>query len=87
MVYSVGPSTEGDFSCRNHGRWCAPVFIRLAGASFGFQIGGQAPDLVVVAVNDKGFDDLLHSNFKIGAEVSATAGPVGRFAEAATDIV
>jgi lipid-binding SYLF domain-containing protein len=62
------------------------VFIRLAGGSFGFQIGGQGTDLVLVATNDKGFQDLLHDKFKIGADASAAAGPVGRDAQASTDI-
>jgi lipid-binding SYLF domain-containing protein len=87
-AFIVGASYgQGVVSCRNHGRWSAPVFIRLAGASFGFQIGGQATDLVLVAVNDKGFEDLLHSKFKIGADASAAAGPVGRHAGVATDIL
>ncbi|MEO6803871.1 MAG: lipid-binding SYLF domain-containing protein [Granulicella sp.] len=87
-AFIVGASYgQGVVSCRNRGRWSAPVFIRLAGASFGFQIGGQATDLVLVAVNSKGFEDLLHSKFKIGAGASAAAGPVGRHAEAATDIL
>ncbi len=62
------------------------MFIRLAGGSVGFQIGGQATDLVLVAVNDKGFQDLLKSKFKIGADAAASAGPVGRNAAAATDL-
>ena len=87
-AFIVGASYgQGVVSCRNHGRWSAPVFIRLAGASFGFQIGGQATDLVLVAVNSKGFEDLLHSKFKIGADASAAAGPVGRHAQVATDIL
>ncbi|HEY1650115.1 MAG TPA: lipid-binding SYLF domain-containing protein [Terracidiphilus sp.] len=66
--------------------WSAPVFIRLAGGSVGFQIGGQATDLVLVAVNDRGFQDLLKSKFKIGADAAAAAGPVGRNAAAATNL-
>ena len=76
---------QGVVSCRTDHGWSAPVFIRLAGASFGFQIGGQATDLVLVAVNDRGFQDMLKSKFKIGADASAAAGPVGRNAQAATD--
>ena len=87
-AFIVGASYgQGVVSCRNRGKWSAPVFIRLAGASFGFQIGGQATDLVLVAVNSKGFEDLLHSKFKIGADASAAAGPVGRNAQVATDIL
>ena len=87
-AFLVGASYgQGVVTCRTHRGWSAPVFIRLAGASFGFQIGGQATDLVLVSVNDKGFEDLLHSKFKIGADASAAAGPVGRHAAAATDIL
>jgi lipid-binding SYLF domain-containing protein len=57
----------------------------MAGGSFGFQIGGQSTDLVLVAVNDRGFQDLLKSKFKIGGDASAAAGPVGRSGQAATD--
>jgi SH3 domain-containing YSC84-like protein 1 len=76
---------QGVVTCRTGHGWSAPVFIRLAGGSFGFQIGGQSTDLIIVAMNDKGFQDLLKSNFKIGGDASAAAGPVGRNAQAATD--
>ena len=78
---------QGVVTCRTRRGWSGPVFIRLAGGSFGLQIGGQATDLVLVAVNDKGFQDLLHSKFKIGADASAAAGPVGRNAAVSTDIL
>jgi lipid-binding SYLF domain-containing protein len=58
----------------------------MAGGSFGFQAGGQGTDLVLVAVNEKGFQDLLHDKFKIGGDASAAAGPVGRDAQASTDL-
>jgi len=77
---------QGVVTCRTRHGWSGPVFIRLAGGSFGFQIGGQGTDLVLVAINDKGFQDLLHDKFKIGADASAAAGPVGRNAQASTDI-
>jgi SH3 domain-containing YSC84-like protein 1 len=77
---------QGVVTCRTHHGWSGPVFIRLAGGSFGFQIGGQGTDLVLVAVNQKGFQDLLHDKFKIGADAAAAAGPVGRDAQASTDI-
>ena len=87
-AFIVGASYgQGAVTCRTSRGWSAPVFIRLAGASFGFQIGGQATDLILISVNDKGFEDLLHSKFKIGADASAAAGPVGRHAAAATDIL
>ena len=77
---------QGVVTCRTGGGWSAPVFIRMAGGSFGFQAGGQGTDLVLVAVNEKGFQDLLHDKFKIGGDASAAAGPVGRDAQASTDI-
>jgi lipid-binding SYLF domain-containing protein len=76
---------QGVVTCRTGHGWSAPAFIRLAGGSFGFQIGGQATDLILVAVNDKGFQDLLKNKFKIGGDASAAAGPVGRDSQAATD--
>ncbi|MBV8632146.1 MAG: lipid-binding SYLF domain-containing protein [Silvibacterium sp.] len=77
---------QGIVTCRTGHGWSAPVFIRMAGGSFGFQIGGQGTDLILVATNDKGFQDLLHDKFKIGGDASAAAGPVGRDAQAATDV-
>ena len=76
---------HGVVTCRTGHGWSAPVFIRMAGGSFGFQIGGQSTDLVLVAVNDRGFQDLLKSKFKIGGDASAAAGPVGRAGQASTD--
>ena len=76
---------QGVVTCRTGHGWSAPVFIRLAGGSWGLQAGGQATDLVLVAVNDNGFQALLKSKFKIGANASAAAGPVGRNGEASTD--
>jgi SH3 domain-containing YSC84-like protein 1 len=77
---------EGVVTCRTPEGWSAPVFIRLAGGSFGFQIGGQGTDLVLVAVNEKGMQDLLKDKVKLGADASVAAGPVGRNAQAATDV-
>jgi SH3 domain-containing YSC84-like protein 1 len=77
---------QGVVTCRTASGWSAPVFIRLAGGSFGFQIGGQGTDLVLVAVDHKGLQDLLRDKFKIGADAAAAAGPVGRDAQASTDI-
>jgi lipid-binding SYLF domain-containing protein len=76
---------QGVVTCRTGHGWSAPVFIRMAGGSFGFQIGGQSTDLVLVAVNDRGFQDLLKDKFKIGGDASAAAGPVGRAGQASTD--
>ncbi|MGB7600117.1 MAG: lipid-binding SYLF domain-containing protein [Candidatus Sulfotelmatobacter sp.] len=67
------------------GRWSAPAPITITGGSWGLQLGGQAIDLVLVVMNQAGMDHLLSSKFKIGAEASAAAGPVGRDAGADTD--
>ena len=80
-----GQYGQGVVTCRTGHGWSAPVFIRMAGGSFGFQIGVQSTDLVLVAVNERGFQDLLKSKFKIGGDASASAGPVGRNGQAATD--
>ncbi len=76
---------QGVVTCRTGHGWSGPVFIRMAGGSFGFQIGGQSTDLILVAVNDRGFQDLLKNKFKIGGDASAAAGPVGRAGQASTD--
>ncbi|HLI04010.1 MAG TPA: lipid-binding SYLF domain-containing protein [Terracidiphilus sp.] len=80
-----GQYGQGVVTCRTGHGWSGPVFIRMAGGSFGLQIGAQSTDLLLVAVNDHGFQDLLKSKFKIGGDASAAAGPVGRSGEAATD--
>jgi lipid-binding SYLF domain-containing protein len=66
--------------------WSAPAFLSLTGGSFGAQIGGQAVDLVLVIMNRRGLDQLVRNQFKIGVDAAAAAGPVGRNAEASTDI-
>jgi SH3 domain-containing YSC84-like protein 1 len=76
---------QGVVTCRTGHGWSAPVFIRMAGGSWGLQIGGQSTDLILVAVNDRGMQDLLRSKFKIGGDASAAAGPVGRAGQASTD--
>lgn len=75
---------QGIVTCRTGHGWSAPVFIRLAGGSFGFQIGAQGTDLVLVAMNQQGMQALLKSKFKIGGDASAAAGPIGRDAQANT---
>lgn len=80
-----GEYGQGVVTCRTNHGWSAPAFIRIAGGSFGFQLGAQAIDLVIVAVNQRGFQDLLKNKFKIGAGAAAAAGPVGRNAQASTD--
>lgn len=76
---------QGVATCRTPNGWSAPVFVQLAGGSFGFQIGGQSTDLVLVAMNQNGLQDMLKSKFKIGGDAAAAAGPVGRNAQAGTD--
>lgn len=81
-----GQYGQGVVTCRTGHGWSAPAFIRMAGGSFGFQIGGQGTDLVMVAVNDRGMQDLLKSKFKIGGDAAAAAGPVGRNSQASTNL-
>ncbi len=76
---------RGVVTCRTGHGWSAPVFITIAGGSFGFQAGGQSTDLILVAVNENGFQALLKSKFKLGGDAAASAGPVGRNSQAATD--
>jgi lipid-binding SYLF domain-containing protein len=76
---------QGVVTCRTGKGWSAPVFIRMAGGSWGLQVGGQSTDLVLIAVNDHGFQDLLKNKFKIGGDAAASAGPVGRNTQASTD--
>jgi SH3 domain-containing YSC84-like protein 1 len=75
---------QGVVTCRTGHGWSAPAFIQLTGASFGFQAGGQATDLVLVAVTHAGAQRLLHDKLKLGADVSVAAGPVGRDSQAST---
>jgi len=85
-AFVVGASYgQGVVTCRTGHGWTGPVFIRMAGGSVGFQAGGQATDLILVAVNARGMQDLLKNKFKIGGDASAAAGPVGRSGEASTD--
>lgn len=76
---------RGLASCRNPKGWSAPAFFTIKGGSFGLQIGGQAIDLVMLVMNDDGMHKLLSSQFKLGADASVAAGPVGRHAAAGTD--
>lgn len=79
---------RGIISVRDHekGTWSSPAFLTIAGGSFGAQIGGQAVDLVLVIMGRRGLNQLLGNQFKIGVDAAAAAGPVGRNAEASTDI-
>jgi lipid-binding SYLF domain-containing protein len=76
---------QGVATCRTPRGWSAPVFVQLAGGSFGWQIGGQSTDLVLVAMNQHGLQDMLKNKFKLGGDAAASAGPVGRNAQAGTD--
>jgi SH3 domain-containing YSC84-like protein 1 len=84
-----GRHGKGLATCRTtdsiHNGWSAPAPVTITGGSWGLQLGGQAIDLVMLVMNQKGMDHLLSSKFKIGAEATGAAGPVGREAEADTD--
>jgi lipid-binding SYLF domain-containing protein len=76
---------RGLASCRTPKGWSAPAFFTVKGGSVGFQIGGQAVDLVMLIMNNDGMQHLLSSQFSLGADASVAAGPVGRHAEGNTD--
>ncbi len=76
---------RGVATCRTTRGWSAPAPFTIAGGDWGLQIGGEAIDLVMLVMNEKGMRNLLASKFKIGADASASAGPVGRAAAADTD--
>jgi lipid-binding SYLF domain-containing protein len=80
-----GSHGKGVATCRTANGWSAPAPFSITGGSWGLQIGGQAIDLVMLVMNQKGMDSLLSSKFKIGADASAAAGPIGREAAADTD--
>jgi len=83
-----GQRGHGVLSVRNKkdGTWSAPAFLTITGGSIGAQIGGQAVDLILIVQNDRGLEQLVKNQFKLGAEAGVAAGPVGREAAAATDI-
>ncbi len=76
---------RGVATCRTPGGWSAPAFFAITGGSWGLQIGVEGVDLVMIVQDDKGMQRLLSSKFQIGADASASAGPVGRHASADTD--
>lgn len=76
---------KGVATCRTAKGWSAPAFITISGGSWGLQIGVEAVDLVLIIQNEKGMQRLLSSNFQLGGDASAAAGPVGRHASAGTD--
>ena len=92
LAFGVGASYgRGAMTCRSGanftGPWGPPALYALEGGNIGFQLGGQATDFVLLVVNPKGVDSLLKSKVKLGGDASAAAGPKGREAEAATDVL
>jgi lipid-binding SYLF domain-containing protein len=81
-----GTRGRGILSARSAGTWSSPAFLTLTGGSFGLQIGGQAADIILVITNRRGLENLVSNQFKVGADAAVAAGPVGRDAQAATDI-
>lgn len=85
-----GSYGRGVMTCRSgkefNGPWSAPSMMALEGGSFGFQLGGQATDFVLLVMNQRGADSILTSKVKLGGDVSAAAGPKGRSASAETDV-
>jgi lipid-binding SYLF domain-containing protein len=91
-AFIVGGSYgRGVVTCRSgkefNGSWSAPAMFALEGGSFGFQIGAQATDFVLLIMNESGANSIMTSKVKLGADASAAAGPVGRNASAETDVV
>jgi lipid-binding SYLF domain-containing protein len=91
-AFIVGASYgRGVITCRTgqefNGHWSAPAMFALEGGSFGFQIGAQATDFVLLIMNDSGANSVMTSKVKLGADASAAAGPVGRDTSAETDVV
>ena len=82
-----GQYGQGVATCRTGKGWSAPVFVQLTGASFGLQIGGQSTDLVLVGVNRRSMDDMLKEKVKLGGDIAASAGPVGRNSQAAISVL
>jgi SH3 domain-containing YSC84-like protein 1 len=89
VALGIGASYgRGVLVCRRggDGPWGAPSMFTVGGANVGFQLGGQATDFVLLVMNGRGAEKLLHDKTKIGADASAAGGPVGRSAEGATDL-
>ncbi len=76
---------RGVATCRTENGWSAPAFFAITGGSWGLQIGVEGVDLVMIVQNDRGLEHLINSNFQLGGDASAAAGPVGRHASANTD--
>ena len=76
---------RGVASCRTNEGWSAPAFVSVGGGNWGLQIGVEGVDVIMLVMNDQGFQHMLSSKFELSGEASATAGPVGRHASAGTD--
>src|SRR5271170_2300259 len=81
-----GSYGRGLVTCRTERGWSAPMFLAIDGGSVGYQIGGSSTDLVMLFMNDRALHSLLSDKFKLGADASVAAGPVGRSAAAGTDL-
>jgi lipid-binding SYLF domain-containing protein len=77
---------RGIATCRMGHGWSAPMFVALGGGSIGYQIGGSSTDIIMVFMNNRALQSLLSDKFKLGADATVAAGPVGRHAAAATDL-
>jgi lipid-binding SYLF domain-containing protein len=87
LAFFVGGNYgKGLVTCRGVKSWTPPFFVRVGGGSFGLQFGGSSTDLILVFRGRRGLEKLLSDKFKIGADIAAAAGPVGRSAAAGTDI-
>jgi SH3 domain-containing YSC84-like protein 1 len=81
-----GSYGRGVVTCRTAHGWSAPMFLAIEGGSVGYQIGGSSTDLIMLFMNDHALQSLLSDKFKLGADASVAAGPVGRSAAAGTDL-
>jgi len=81
-----GSYGRGIATCRTEHGWSAPMFVAIDGGSVGYQIGGSSTDIVMLFMNDHALQSLMSDKFKLGADASVAAGPVGRNATAATDL-
>ena len=82
-----GEYGRGFASCRVPGSWSAPAPVRLTGGSFGLQLGADSADIILLLMNPRGLERLLSDKFSIGVDLAGAAGPVGRDAQADTDIL
>lgn len=81
-----GSYGRGLATCRTGHGWSAPMFVAIDGGSVGYQIGGSSTDIIMLFMNDHALQSLLSDKFKLGADASVAAGPVGRSATAGTDV-